>query len=439
MCWKVEYGLLILASTISTYWAGILIDKHRVSSNKKWILIFTLLFNLGILFVFKYYDFFNDSLQIALNKFNIFYNSPALKLLLPVGISFYTFQVISYLIDVYKGDKRAEKHFGYFAVFVAFFPKLVAGPIERAGDLLPQFTVKHEFDYRRITDGLKLIAWGLFKKMVIADRVAIYVDHVYNYPGAYAGVPVVMATVFYAIQIYCDFSGYTDIARGSAQILGFRLMENFERPYFSKSISEFWRRWHISLSTWLEDYIYNPILINKRDWGLTAIIFSLLVTFFICGLWHGANWTFIIWGLLHGMMLSLEVVTKKGRKKIKKVVPKILYDNISMLFTFSFVCFTYIFFRANSVSDAFLIIRNIGHFSFADQSIVIPQVNKIEMFIAFLSIAILEIAHLIQGNNKISLFISQRGLLFRWPVYIAFISYILFFRTSGTQFIYFQF
>lgn len=439
MCWKIEYVFLIIVSTVSVYTAGILIEKHNVSSYKKWILVFTILFNLGILFVFKYYNFFNDSFRSILNEFNVFYNAPKLKLLLPVGISFYTFQVLSYLLDVYKGERGAEKHLGYFAVFVAFFPKLVAGPIERAKNLLPQFHEKQEFDYQRVTDGLKLIAWGLFKKMVIADRVAVYVDQVYNNPGDYAGAPVILATVFYAFQIYCDFSGYTDIARGSAKILGFRLMKNFDSPYFSKSISEFWRRWHISLSSWLEDYIYTPILINKRDWGLAAVLFSLLVTFFVSGLWHGANWTFVIWGLLHGIMLSLEVVTKKGRKKLKKIVPKILYDNISMLFTFTFVCFTYIFFRANTVSDAFLIIRNIGHFSLTDQSIVIPQMDKFELFIAFLSIAILESVHLIQGKVQIRQFISQKGILFRWPIYIAFVSYILFFRTSGAQFIYFQF
>jgi len=439
MCWKVEYGLLIFASTVSTYIAGILVEKQSNALSKRWILYITLLFNVGMLFVFKYYDFFSDTLRIVLNQFNVFYDVPALKLILPVGISFYTFQVISYLMDVYNGKIPAEKHFGYFAAFVAFFPKLISGPIERAGSLLPQFREEQEFNYQRVTDGLQLIAWGLFKKMVIADRVAVYVDQVYNNPGNFAGLPLVLATVFYAFQIYCDFSGYTDIARGSARIMGLRLMKNFDNPYFSKSISEFWRRWHISLSTWLNDYIYSPILINKRHWGLMAIIFSLFATFFICGLWHGAYWTFIIWGLLHGLMLSLEVITKKGRKKLRKIVPKILYDNISMLLTFSFVCFTYIFFRANTVSDAFLIIKNIGSFSFTDQSIIIPQMNKIELVIAFLSIAFLESVQLIQGKVQLRQFIYKRGSMFRWTLYVVFVSYILFFRTSGAQFIYFQF
>ena len=439
MCWKIEYVFLLFASTISVYIAGILIEKQKDSFNKKWILLITLLFNLGILFVFKYYNFFNDSLQIVFKKFNLFYNTPTLKLLLPVGISFYTFQVISYLIDVYRDEKGAEKHLGYFAVFVAFFPKLIAGPIERASNLLPQFYEKHEFDYQRITDGLKLIAWGVFQKVVIADRIAVYVDQIYNNPGDYVGAPVALATVFYAFQVFCDFSGYSDIAIGSAQVLGFKLMKNFDRPYFAKSISEFWRRWHISLYSWLSNYIYNPILISKRNWGLIAIVFSLFVTFSISGLWHGANWTFVIWGLLHGLMLSIDAVTKKNRKKIKKIIPKKIYDGISILFTFSFVCFAYIFFRANTVSDAFLIIRNIASIDIMNFNVNVIQIDKKELLMMFLSIAILQIVHLIQGKVQIRQYIAKRKFLFRWALYISFVSYILFFRTTGPPFIYFQF
>lgn len=439
MCWKIEYVFLIIASTVSTYIAGILLEKHSESLNKKWILVAVLLFNLGILFIFKYYNFFNDSLQVVLSKFNIFYGAPALKLLLPVGISFYTFQVISYLVDVYRGQKDAERHFGYFAVFVSFFPKLVAGPIERAGNMLPQFREEVVFDYQRITDGLKLIAWGLFKKMVIADRIAVYVDQIYNNPADYTGAPVILATVFFAIQIYCDFSGYSDIAIGSGQVLGFRLMNNFDRPYSAKSVTEFWRRWHISLSTWLTDYIYTPVLIHYRHWGMPAIIFSLFVTFLACGLWHGANWTFVIWGLMHGIMLSLDVVTKKKRKEIKKLVPRAVYDNISMLFTFSFLCFTYVFFRANSVSDAFLIINNMFTIDFSNMNIDVTIMSRTELMVAFLSIAILEIVQLIQSKVNITQYIAKKPLLFRWAVYIAFTGYILFFRSSGAEFIYFQF
>ncbi|MEW6599513.1 MAG: MBOAT family O-acyltransferase [Nitrospirota bacterium] len=439
MCWKIEYVVLIIASTVSAYIAGILLDKHRESLNKKWILIAVLLFNLGILFLFKYYNFFNDSLRVVLNKFNIFYDTPSLKLLLPVGISFYTFQVISYLVDVYRGQITAERHFGYFAVFISFFPKLIAGPIERAGNLLPQFREKAGFDYQRTTDGLKLIAWGLFKKMVIADRVAVYVDQIYNNPADYTGAPVILATVLFAFQIYCDFSGYSDIAIGSGQVLGFRLMNNFNRPYSAKSVTEFWRRWHISLSTWLTDYIYTPVSIHFRNWGVPALIYSLFVTFLACGLWHGANWTFVIWGLLHGLLLSLDALTKKRRKKIQKLVPRALYNNISLAFTFSFLCFTYVFFRANSVSDAFLIINNMFSINLSNMNIDVTIMSRTDLIVAFLSIAGLEIVQFIQNKININQYIAAKPLLFRWGVYIAFTSYLLFFRTSGAEFIYFQF
>ncbi|MHC4183502.1 MAG: MBOAT family O-acyltransferase [Planctomycetota bacterium] len=439
MCWKIEYVFLIIASTISVYVAGILLEKLARPSHKNVVLLITLLFNTGILFVFKYFNFFNDSLRIALNTFNIFYDAPRLKLLLPVGISFYTFQVISYLIDVYRGEKSAEKHLGFFALFVAFFPKLIAGPIERARNLLPQFHEKHEFDNQRITDGLKLVAWGLFKKMVIADRLAVYVNQIYDNPGDHAGVSVILATVFFTYQIYCDFSGYSDIAIGSAQVLGFRLMKNFDRPYSAKSISEFWRRWHISLSTWLNDYIYTPILIRTREWGQKAILFSIITTFLVCGLWHGANWTFVIWGLLHGLMLSLEVITKKSRKKVRKKVPKLIYDNISILFVFSFVCFAHLFFRANSVDDAFQLIRNIFSIDFKSLDLTVPQMGRFDLFIAFVSIAILEIVQAIQCRIQIRQYIAERKLLVRWTVYVVFVSYILVFRMSGSEFIYFQF
>jgi D-alanyl-lipoteichoic acid acyltransferase DltB (MBOAT superfamily) len=438
MSWKIEYAFLILASTITVYIAGILIEKYKDLSIRKWVLIVTLLFNLGILFLFKYYNFFNDSLRIAFNQFNLFYNAPTLKLLLPVGISFYTFQILSYLIDVYKGKQPAERHFGHFAVFVAFFPKLISGPIERAKNLLPQFYEKQEFSYQGTTDGLKLIAWGLFQKVVVADRLAIYVDQVYNNPGQYTGAPVVLATVFYAFQVYCDFSGYSDMAIGSGRVLGFRLMKNFDRPFHAKSISDFWRRWHISLSSWLYDYIYTPILINRRDWGQAAVVFSLFVTFVACGLWHGANWTFVVFGLLHGFVLSLEAITKKDRKKFRKMVPKTIYNNISLLLTFSFVCFTLVFFRANNISDAFLLISNMVSIDFTDLNVAVPQMTRIELLLSFLSIAILVSMDLFKNKVQIQEFIAK-NILIRWSLYIVFLSYILFFRKTGAEFIYLQF
>lgn len=439
MCWKIEYLFLIMGSTLSVYAAAIIIEKYEKTLIKRWSMLIAALLNLGMLFVFKYYNFFNDSLRALLNHFNVFYDSPAFKLLLPVGISFYTFQAVGYLVDVYRGERKAERHLGLFAVFVAFFPQLVAGPIERSRNLLPQFYEKHEFDYHRVADGLKLIAWGLFKKIVIADRIAVYVDQVFTYPDQYVGGPALLASLFFTIQVYCDFSGYSDIAIGSAQILGFRLMKNFDRPYHAKSVSEFWRRWHISLSTWLRDYIYNPVLIGTRNWGQPAIVFSLFVTFLACGLWHGAYWTFIIFGLLHGMVLSLEAVTKKRRKKLKKIVPPLIYDSASMVLTFAFVCMTFIFFRSSTVSDAFLVMKNIAAIDVTNLGVEIPQMSRIDLMVTLLSVAILECVHLIQRKMEIRKFIEQKSFMFRWSLYVASIGFILFFRKTGVEFIYFQF
>jgi D-alanyl-lipoteichoic acid acyltransferase DltB (MBOAT superfamily) len=439
MSWRTEYALLLAASTISVYVAGILLHKHKSVMVRKWVLIVTLLINLGMLFVFKYYNFFNESISIALGRFNIFYNFPKLELLLPVGISFYTFQVISYLVDVFRGKQPAEKHLGYFSVFVAFFPKLLSGPIERAKNLMPQFHEKHEFSYQGVTDGLKLIAWGLFQKIVIADRLALYVNQVYNNPELYSGTPVILATVFFAFQVYCDFSGYSDIAIGAGQVLGFRLIKNFDRPFHAKSVSEFWRRWHISLSTWLYDYIYSPIMISRRNWGQKAIVLSLLVTFIVCGLWHGANWTFIAFGLMHGLALSLEVVTKRRRKIIREAIPAILHNGISLVLTLSFIFFTFLFFRANSISDALLLIKNMMSVNMVNIDIGVPQVPRYELVVSFLSISILVCVNLIQSKIQVREFISKKTFLLRWTLYCVFVSYILFFRKTGAEFIYFQF
>ena len=249
ICWKPEYGILLIISTCIDYFSGIMMGREELKEKRKKYLIISIISNLGLLFTFKYYNFFNLSITSFLTNFNIFYNLPYSQLLLPVGISFYTFQTLSYSIDVYHGKINPEKRFGIFALYVVFFPQLVAGPIERASRLLPQFYNKYDFDYKRVTDGLKLIVWGLFKKVVIADRLSVFVEQVYGTPYEYQGISLIIATVFFAFQIYCDFSGYSDIAIGSAQILGFKLMDNFRRPYFSKSIPVCWQRWHISLST----------------------------------------------------------------------------------------------------------------------------------------------------------------------------------------------
>ncbi|MFD3003474.1 MBOAT family O-acyltransferase [Pontibacter toksunensis] len=359
MFWRVDYAIILVISTLIDYLCSRMMDRYTEegkAKRKPWLWL-SLLSNLGILFTFKYYNFFSSAAHDLAEVLGVGYAAPAFELLLPMGISFYTFQTMSYSIDVYYGRIKAEKHLGIFALFVTFFPQLVAGPIERAGNLLGQLREKHDFDYHRVTNGLKLMAWGLFKKVVIADRLAVMVNQVYNNPTDYEGIPLILATVFFAFQIYCDFSGYTDIAIGSAQVMGFRLMENFRRPYFSRSIREFWGRWHISLSTWFRDYLYIPLGGNrvvKWRW-----YYNLFLVFLVSGLWHGANWTFMVWGALHGFYQVFGFLTADKRSELVKQFRldsnKSFYSFLQVATTFSLVCLAWIFFRANSVSDALYI------------------------------------------------------------------------------------
>ncbi|HOJ12159.1 MAG TPA: MBOAT family O-acyltransferase, partial [Clostridiales bacterium] len=303
MAWRPEYIILIMISTFVSYFTGIKIGQANNKSTKKKYLNLSLLINLGLLIVFKYFNFFNDSLRTLFTQLNLPYNVPGFNLLLPMGISFYTFQTLSYSIDVYRGTMKPETHFGIFALYVSFFPQLVARPIERADRLLPQFYNKNKFDYDRVTSGLKIMAWGFFKKVVVADRLGIAVSAIYNNPVKHNSIQFIIATLFFTFQIFCDFSGYSDIAIGSARIMGFELMENFKRPYFSKSVAEFWRRWHISLSSWFKDYLYIPLGGNRVSKARNY--FNLFITFLASGLWHGANWTFVVWGALHGAYIVL--------------------------------------------------------------------------------------------------------------------------------------
>jgi D-alanyl-lipoteichoic acid acyltransferase DltB (MBOAT superfamily) len=439
MCWKAEYILLITASTLVGYFAAIQSDRHREKSKKKFYLLVSLTFNLGLLFFFKYFNFFNDNVRAVFDSVNIFYNVPAFNVLLPVGISFYTFQLIGYSIDVYRGEHKAEKNLGVFALYVSFFPQLVAGPIERCSHLLPQFFEKHELDYQRVTDGLKLITWGFFKKLVIADRVALLVNQVYNNPTEHIGSTFLLATVFFAFQVYCDFSAYTDIAIGAGKIMGFELMQNFNRPYSSKSVSEFWKRWHISLSNWIRDYLFFPILLSKKYWGNWGVAYASLISFTLVGLWHGAAWTFVIFGLLHGLALGAEVLTKKTRLRLTKRIPRGIYSSLCLVSTFSFVNFTLIFFRANTISDAFYIVRQL-FFNFSFSRFEIVGLNRFELTIAVFSILIMELVQWMQKRENIWQRITGSPRRFRWPAYYALIfSIILLGEFNQTAFIYFQF
>ena len=351
-----KYILILLVTITVDYFAGIGLETLQ-GDKRKWLLIASILTNIGMLAFFKYFNFANENLAALAHAFGRHYPIKDLEIILPIGLSFHTFQSLSYTIEVYKGNQKAERHFGYLAVYVLFYPQLVAGPIERPQNVLHQYHEEHKFEYQRVTDGLKWMAWGMFKKVVIADRMALFVSSVYDAPHGHQGPALVFATVAFAIQIYCDFSGYSDIALGSAQVMGIRLMKNFNHPYFSKSISEFWRRWHISLSTWFRDYLYIPLggsRVPKLRWA-----FNLIITFLVSGLWHGANWTFLIWGGLHGLYVVVNGLIEPFWNRLRRFSSAAkfhyLLDTISLLSTFGLVSFAWIFFRASSISDSFYI------------------------------------------------------------------------------------
>jgi alginate O-acetyltransferase complex protein AlgI len=447
IAWKPAYVILIIITTLITYFAGLRMGKIAAKPKRKTILILGLIFNLGFLFVFKYYNFFNDSFRVIFQHYNLFYGSRALNILLPIGISFYTFKNLSYAIDVYRGDHPPEKHLGHFAVYVAFFPQLLAGPIERARRFLPQLLEKFDFDYWRVTNGLKLMLWGLFQKMVIADNLAPWVDSVYNDPTHHSGAGLALATLFFAFQIYCDFAGYSDMAIGAGQVLGFTTMDNFSRPYFSKSIPEFWRRWHISLSTWFRDYLYIPMGGNRVS--IPRWYSNLFIVLLVCGLWHGANWTFMVWGGLHGMYLVFSALTRKIREKIHRAIGldrvPTLHHCLQGMVTFFLVCFAWIFFRANSISDAIYIISRLftGWESLAIQALKATRffgIEKFHLITGVVSVGILLLIHLLQGDTHFDQWLSKKRTGLRWAVYYSMVLAILLFGNFGTkEFIYFQF
>jgi alginate O-acetyltransferase complex protein AlgI len=373
--WKPKYILILLAVTAVSYLAGLWLGRDRNPVTRRFVLGISLAASLGTLFVFKYFDFSDPVVQGIFGQLGVSRFVPQ-NILLPLGISFFTFQTMSYTIDVYRGVARPEKHAGIYALFVAFFPQLVAGPIGRANLLLPQYHEAHEPEYERIVSGLQRMVWGLFKKLVIADRLAVLVDTVYGDPTAYTGIALILATYAFAFQIYCDFSGYADIAIGAARILGIRLTENFQQPYRAQSIPDFWRRWHISLYNWLRDYIFYPIqraLLRRRfsSRSLVAIIIPPMLTMLASGLWHGGHWTFLIWGALHGIFMVLSVLWGQAQRSISWSfsLPSALVTGLKIFATFNLICFTWIFFRANSLSDAMYII---GHLFVGLENPAIP-------------------------------------------------------------------
>ena len=449
MYWKPEYIILLLIPTLVNYIAGITMSKAEDPLRRKTYLILSLASSLSVLFIFKYLHFIGESLNGLLQLFHISYHLPLLNFLLPIGISFYTFKTMGYAIDVYRGVIKPEKHFGLFALYVTFFPQLLAGPIERAAHLIPQFYKKYDFEDRRVIDGLKLMAWGFFKKMVIADKVSIVVDQVYNHPTEYTGIPLIVATVFFAFQIYCDFSGYSDIAMGAAQLMGFNLMDNFNRPYSSKSVSEFWRRWHISLSTWFRDYVYISLGGNRVvRWRW---YYNLFVTFLLSGLWHGANWTFLVWGALHGFYILFSIWTQRERKKIVQWVHldrfPAFHGALKVVITFTLICFGWIFFRAKSISDAFYIVTHLfvglgslSHIKVSANNLFSLGLGRFDFYIVLVSIGLMELVHGIERKGDVRHLFSGKPILLRWTFYYLLILFIIFFGAYDDQvFIYFQF
>jgi D-alanyl-lipoteichoic acid acyltransferase DltB (MBOAT superfamily) len=361
MQWKAAYALLLAASTLADYVLALLIARaERPALRRSW-LAFSVAVNLALLFSFKYFGLFSRSVKAVGAMFGADVPVPVLDVLLPVGISFYTFQSLSYTIDVYRRRVTPERNLLRYAVYVSFFPQLVAGPIERAWHLMPQLFRDHVFEYERVVDGLKLIAWGLFKKIVVADRLAMTVDAVYSDPSGCQGPQLLLATVFFAYQIYCDFSGYSDVAIGSAQVLGVRLMTNFDRPYAAQSIGEFWRRWHISLSTWFKDYVY--ISLGGNRVGVVRGYVNIMAVFVISGLWHGANYTFLVWGALHGFYMVFGRLTQTIRSRMATGLGLVscpgLLTAMRRLTCFGLVCLAWVFFRAASLEHALAVLSGL--------------------------------------------------------------------------------
>lgn len=427
MNWDPAYALLLLTSTVITYLAALGIGYFKEKRKKKICLVSSLVLNLAILFLFKYFNFLAMNIETALQASGFAVNMPKFALLLPVGISFYIFQALGYSIDVYRGTVKIERDFPTYALFVSFFPQLVAGPIERSQNLLPQFKQQHRFDYDAVMSGVKLMVWGYFMKLVLADRCGIYVDTIFNNVDKHNGGSYLVASLLFPFQIYGDFAGYSLIAIGVARVLGFRLMENFHRPYFACTIGEFWHRWHISLSTWFKDYVYIPLGGNRV--GKLRNYFNLLITFVVSGIWHGANWTFLCWGTIHGILLCIEKAF--GISKQKYTGAK---KSFHWAATFVLVCFAWILFRANNLSDAVSVVTGI----FTNLGTPKPEyANFMAIGLAMTVLLTKEFAD--EFNWKIRVADSKSWLV-RHIYLIIMIAYIILFGVlGGDQFIYFQF
>jgi len=439
-CWDWRFMFLLIFSTLLDYYTGIKIQEASSRRKRLFWLWLSIVINLGFLGVFKYYNFFAESFADALSLLGFKANLGSLQIILPVGISFYTFHGLSYVIDIYKNRIKPERNFIDYSVFVSFFPLLVAGPIERATHLLPQILKKREFNYAKAVDGLRQILWGLFKKVVIADNCAEYANTIFNNSADYSGSTLVLGALFFTFQIYCDFSGYSDIALGTARLFGIDLIRNFAYPYFSRDIAEFWRRWHISLSSWFKDYLYIPLGGSKG--GMWLKIRNTFIIFLVSGFWHGANWTFIVWGFLNALYIIPSIIFNTHRNNLDivargKYLPT-MREFFAILLTFSLTVFAWIFFRAENVSHALTYISEI----FSSSLFTIPHFQGIgrAVTIVFL-IGIFLIVEWLGREQQYA--IAHLGIKWykpiRWALYYAIILAIFYFTGKEQQFIYFQF
>lgn len=429
--------------TLSTFFCGILLERNSNTGTGKIYFSLGLFMNLGLLCFFKYINFFITTAFDGINfvkhlvgKGQTNFHSPILMtLIFPLGISYITFQAIGYLIEIKRSNQKAEKNLGLFATYIMFFPKLLSGPIERAHNFLPQLYQNYEFNYEQVVSGLKRILWGLFLKLVIANRLDLYTG-VFTIANQHTGITLLVASIFYPFQLYADLAGYTSIAIGSAQILGYKLMENFDTPYIATSVSEFWRRWHISLSSWVNDYIYNPIVIRFRNWNKWSVVFAAMVSFVLLGFWHGATWGFVAFGFLQGFIVSIEFLSRKMRKRLRSNIPAWLTTISGIVFTFSYFCFSLIFFRASTLSEAFSILEKILSFK-GSLFLSTPAIMIYSLFcIFFLTIG--AVIHGIYGN-RLPLFNNKNGMIRKFSYALIIIIILLIGVFDGGQFIYFKF
>lgn len=427
-----QYIFILFATILIDYSAGIWIEKTK-PERKKIYLIISIIATCLVLFIFKYFDFFNHNMLLLSHQFGFYYPHKVINLILPIGLSFHTFQSLSYVIEVYQGNQKAEKHFGIYSLYVMFYPQLVTGPIERPQNLLVQLREEKKFIYSNLSEGLRLILFGLFIKMVIADNIAVYVDKIYTNPSDYNSFSILKGLFFYSFQIYCDFLGYSTIAVGAARSMGYNLMDNFKTPYLSKSIGEFWQRWHISLSSWFRDYVYFSLGGNKVK--IQRWMINILIVFVLSGLWHGANWTFILWGLIHGLVYITENIFKRLFKtdKIDNKVFLYVSNIFNVVKTFIIVSFIWILFRASDLQQVKIIFKSIiKNIHVRDSFSVDPKV--------WLFLGLFIIIDIRLFNTRFDFWCNRKSTITRWALYALMIfSIIVFSSVNNFPFIYFQF